>query len=87
MVEQQTKLLAFDRQNHMGASDTIANSISQAIKAEAEEMLNEKKVVASALNIQESANRMKVGFLDCISAHGELQAPFGLKLCLDYCRR
>ena len=56
----QTQLLAFDRQNHMGASDNLAKSLKKAIKEEAEAMLNEKKVASSAVNIQENANKMKV---------------------------
>ena len=59
-IEVQTQLLAFDRQNHMGASDNLANSLKKAIKEEAEAMLNEKKVASSAVNIQENANKMKV---------------------------
>ncbi len=59
-VEMQTQLLAFDRQNHMGASDALAKSLKKAIKEEAEAMLNEKKVINSAVNIQENADKMKV---------------------------
>ena len=59
-VEVQTQLLAFDRQNHMGASDSLAKSLKKAIKEEAEAMLSEKKVVSGAVNIQENANKMKV---------------------------
>ncbi|KAK9832517.1 hypothetical protein WJX81_004354 [Elliptochloris bilobata] len=58
-VLQQTSLLAFDRQNHMGASDGHAQSLSMAIQAEAEAMLAEKKVVSSAITIQENAEKMK----------------------------
>ena len=56
----QTQLLAFDRQNHMGASDALAKSLKKAIKEEAEAMLNEKKVTSSAVNIRENADKMKV---------------------------
>lgn len=59
-VEVQTQLLAFDRQNHMGASDSLAKSLKKAIKEEAEAMLNDKKVVSSAVNIQENADKIKV---------------------------
>ncbi len=59
-MEVQTQLLAFDRQNHMGASDSLAKSLKKAIKEEAEAMLNEKKVVSGAVNIQENADKMKV---------------------------
>ena len=59
-MEVQTQLLAFDRQNHMGASDSLAKSLKKAIKEEAEAMLNDKKVVSGAVNIQENAAKMKV---------------------------
>ncbi len=62
----QTQLLAFDRQNHMGASDNLAKSLKKAIKEEAEAMLNEKKVASSAVNIQENANKMKVMSAKCL---------------------
>lgn len=65
-VELQTQLLAFDRQNHMGASDSLAKSLRKAIKEEAEAMLSEKKVVSGAVNIQENADKMKV---PCQSIH------------------
>ena len=58
-MAQQTRLLAFDRQNHMGASDGHAQTLSTAIQAEAEAMLAEKKVVSSAITIQENAVKMK----------------------------
>lgn len=77
-VEVQTQLLAFDRQNHMGASDSLAKSLKKAIKEEAEAMLNEKKVVSGAVNIQENANKMKVS-IHLISA--ELQSLVLVRGC------
>lgn len=44
----------------MGASDKLAKSLSSAIQKEAEVMLNKKKVVAGAVNIQQNADSMKV---------------------------
>ena len=44
-VAEQTQLLAFDRQNHMGASDTSAASLTAAIREEAEALLADKRVV------------------------------------------
>jgi hypothetical protein len=58
-VAQQTSLLAFDRQNHAGASDGHAATLSAAIQQEAEAMLAEKRVVSSAITIQENADKMK----------------------------
>lgn len=60
-MEQQAQLLAFDRQNHAGASDRLANSLRHAIAAEAEAMLQEKKVVTGAVNIGQNRDKMKVG--------------------------
>ncbi len=59
-VEAQTALLAFDRQNRMGASDSVARSIKQAIQEEAEAMLADKKVVSGAVTIADNAEKMKV---------------------------
>lgn len=59
-MESQTQLLAFDRQNHMGASDTMAKTIKEAIQEEAEAMLNDKKVVNSAVNIAGNTEKIKV---------------------------
>ena len=59
-VDQHTKLLAFDRQNHMGASDRAAGQISDAIRQEAEAQLAEKKVVTGEVNIKENVDKMRV---------------------------
>ncbi|CAL8463350.1 g2884 [Coccomyxa elongata] len=58
-VEAQTQLLAFDRQNHMGASDIVARTLKKAIQEEAEAMLSEKKVVNGAVNIAGNTEKMK----------------------------
>jgi nitric oxide synthase-interacting protein len=59
-VEVQTQLLAFDRQNRMGASDSMAKNLKKAIQEEAEAMLSDKKVVSGAVNIAGNAEKMKV---------------------------
>ena len=58
-VANQTQLLAFDRQNHMGASDGMAATIRAAIQEEAEAMLADKRTVSSAVNIRENEGKMK----------------------------
>lgn len=56
----QTKLLAFDRQNHMGASNKAAGQISDAIRQEAEAQLADKKVVTGEVNIKQNVEKIKV---------------------------
>ena len=83
-VDTHTKLLAFDRQNHMGASHQAAGHISDAIRAEAEAQLAEKRVVTNEVNIKENVHKIKVGlimrdqvFLALSNAPGKLlQAAF-----------
>ena len=60
LVDQQAQLLAFDRQNHMGASDRQASNLQQAIAEEADAQMQEKRVVNSAVNIAENKTKMKV---------------------------
>jgi hypothetical protein len=60
-IAEQAALLAFDRQNHMGASEAAASSIQSAIQEEAELLLAEKKVVNGAVNIIDNKEKMKVG--------------------------
>ena len=59
-VDHQAQLLAFDRQNHMGASDRQASNLQQAIAEEADAQMQEKRVVNSAVNIAENKTKMKV---------------------------
>ena len=59
-VADRTKLLAFDKQNHMGASDKSARTLSAAIQDEAEILLKRKKVVNGAVNIQTNNDSIKV---------------------------
>ena len=73
-MEQQAQLLAFDRQNHAGASDRLANSLRDAIAAEAEAMLQEKKVVTGTVNIGQNRDKMKVG--GCCWGEGQLGRLF-----------
>ncbi|KAK9800268.1 hypothetical protein WJX73_010818 [Symbiochloris irregularis] len=58
-VAEQTQLLAFDRQNHMGASTASARNLSTAIQEEAEAMLTDKRVVSTDVAIQENKEKMK----------------------------
>lgn len=58
-VDQQAQLLAFDRQNHMGASDRLASNLQQAIAEEADAQMQDKRVVNSAVNIAENKHKMK----------------------------
>lgn len=59
-VAQQAQLLAFDRQNHAGASDRLASHLRDAIAEEAEALLADKRVVAGAVNIADNRDKMKV---------------------------
>ena len=61
-VDQQAQLLAFDRQNHMGASDRLANNLQLAIAEQADAQMQDKRVVNSAVNIAENKHKMKVCF-------------------------
>ena len=65
-VDHQAQLLAFDRQNHMGASDRLASNLQAAIAEEADALMQEKRVVSSAVNIAENKSKIKVS---CICGH------------------
>lgn len=65
IVDQQAQLLAFDRQNHMGASDRLASNLQQAIAEEADAQMQDKRVVNSAVNIAENKHKMKVSNFKC----------------------
>jgi hypothetical protein len=62
-IEEQSRIIAFDRQNHMGATDNIARTITTALQAEAEHLLADRTLINGAVTIQENAERMKVLFL------------------------
>lgn len=64
-IEDAAKLIAFDRQNHMGASDRLAKNLQAAIQEEGEALLSDKSFVTSAVNIQENVEKMKV----CLGAN------------------
>lgn len=51
-------MLAFDRQNHAGASAAAAADLRAAISAEAESLLADKRVAGGAVNIAASRERM-----------------------------
>ena len=61
-VDHQAQLLAFDRQNHMGASDRLASNLQAAIAEEADALMQDKHVVSSAVNIAENKGRIKVSY-------------------------
>ncbi len=59
-IEAEAALLAFDRQNHMGASEQLTKKLKQTINDEAELLLAEKRTAAGAVNIKTNEERMKV---------------------------
>ena len=59
-VAEQTQLLAFDRQNHMGVSSASAASLSAAIREEAEALLADKRVVETDVAITQNKAKIKV---------------------------
>lgn len=59
-MEEQAKLLEFDRQNHMGVSDRSAKHLTSEIQKEAALMLDKKRVLAGVVNIGQNADKMKV---------------------------
>ena len=59
-IEEEARLIAFDRKNHMGLSGKTADSIQQAIKAEAEAVMEgTDKQAKSVVVIKEQEERMK----------------------------
>lgn len=58
-IDREAALLAFDRQNHMGASESLAARLKETISEEAEALLAEKRTAASAVNIKQNEDRMK----------------------------
>lgn len=58
-VERDARLLAFDRQNHMGASARLTDSLQQDFKAEAEHLMSAKHVVSSAVTIHQNMERQR----------------------------
>lgn len=67
-VDHQAELLAFDRQNHMGASHRLASNLQAAIAEEADALMHDKHVVNSAVNIAENKSKIKVSkaFQPCL---------------------
>lgn len=59
-VDAQAEVAAFDRQNHAGASEALAGALREAIKEGAAELMREKRVVSSAVNIRTNKEKMKV---------------------------
>ncbi|KAL4451668.1 hypothetical protein ABPG75_007330 [Micractinium tetrahymenae] len=58
-IDAEAALLAFDRQNHMGASEALAQKLKETISEEAEVLLADKKTAAGAVNIETNKERMK----------------------------
>jgi nitric oxide synthase-interacting protein len=57
-VAHEAKMIAFDRQNHMGISGKTVKRIEDAIAAEAATM-HDAKGVKAAVNIKENEEKMK----------------------------
>jgi nitric oxide synthase-interacting protein len=57
-VEKEASLLAFDRRNHAGASDTLASQLHDAVTEEAEALMAEKHTTSSVNNIKDNEARM-----------------------------
>ncbi len=71
-VAEEARLIAFDRQNHMGISERTAKTIQTAIQQEAEAMHSEKGA-RSVVAIKEHEGRMKqmkVQERGVVRAHG-----------------
>lgn len=58
-VEAEANLIAFDRQNHMGASASTTENLQRGIKEEAEALLSSKHTVSGVVNIKENVARQK----------------------------
>jgi hypothetical protein len=57
-IESEAKLIAFDRQNHMGISSKTAQRIQEAITAEAATM-HDAKGAKAVVSIKENEEKMK----------------------------
>ena len=57
-MEEHAKLIAFDRQNHMGMSESTANTIRSTLEEEAAHM-HEEKGASTAIAIHENEKRLK----------------------------
>ncbi|EFN55862.1 hypothetical protein CHLNCDRAFT_145441 [Chlorella variabilis] len=58
-IDAEAALLAFDRQNHMGASEQLTKKLKQTINEEAEVLLADKRRASGAVNIKTNEERMK----------------------------
>jgi nitric oxide synthase-interacting protein len=58
-IDHEASLLAFDRQNHAGASAELASKLKAAVNEEAELLLADKRTAAGAINIKDNEQRMK----------------------------
>ncbi|CAD7701384.1 unnamed protein product [Ostreobium quekettii] len=57
-LQAEARLVSFDRQNHMGASDSTVNKLQSAFKQTADHM-HDDKMAKSVVSIQENKERMK----------------------------
>ncbi|KAG7667570.1 hypothetical protein Ndes2526B_g03573 [Nannochloris sp. 'desiccata'] len=57
-VEKEASLLAFDRRNHAGASETLASQLRDAVTEEAEALMADKHTTRSVNNIKDNEARM-----------------------------
>lgn len=58
-IEQEAALLAFDRQNHAGASKELATKLHEAVSTEAEALMAEKRTATGVVNIRDNEQMMK----------------------------
>jgi nitric oxide synthase-interacting protein len=58
-IDQEAALLAFDRANHMGASEALTQKLKETISEEAEVLLADKRTAAGAVNIKTNEEKMK----------------------------
>lgn len=58
-IDAEAELLAFDRQNHMGASEALATRLRETIAEEAEALLADKHTATGVINIGDHKERMK----------------------------
>ncbi|KAL6769034.1 hypothetical protein ACKKBF_B17225 [Auxenochlorella protothecoides x Auxenochlorella symbiontica] len=85
-IEAEAAVLAFDRQNHAGASAGAAARLTASIAAEADALLADKRVASGAVNIRAHGERMaemRAFWLPSKTpeAAASLEAPDGVTRC------
>lgn len=78
-VESEAKLIAFDRQNHMGISSKTAQKIQEAITAEAATMHDAKgaKAVVNIKDNEEKMKQMRVSRVEGLNVFWDTQRDVG----------